>query len=210
MVVAGGDDPPDTRLAALLPAADVVIAADSGLDHALTLGLAPSILVGDLDSISPAGLTWATRHGVDIHQYPAAKDATDLELALDVATGEADEVVVVDPGVGRIDHALGNLLLLGSARYAGVRLSARLASGLVTVVRDERALHGAIGDPVSLFAVAGPARGVTTSNLRWSLEDATLQPGSTLGTSNELTDTEATVIVREGTVLAVQPEPPSG
>ena len=42
------------------PAADCIVAAAGGLDHARAAGLVPDVLVGDLDSVSADGLGWAT------------------------------------------------------------------------------------------------------------------------------------------------------
>jgi thiamine pyrophosphokinase len=53
--------------------------------------------------------------------------------------------------------------------------------------------------------VGGPAEGVTTIGLRFPLHDARLLPGSTLGVSNELDGTTASVSVGAGVVLAIQP-----
>jgi thiamine pyrophosphokinase len=53
--------------------------------------------------------------------------------------------------------------------------------------------------------VGGPALGVRTQGLRYPLADEELVPGSTRGVSNELLDSEATVTVERGVVLAVQP-----
>lgn len=206
IVVAAGHSP-DALMQAHLPKADGVIAADGGLDQALRLGLEPTMLVGDLDSISAEGLRWAEDRGLPIERHPRAKDATDLELALSIATQQADEVVVIDGGAGRFDHALGNLLLLGSSRWAGVALSAISGGGLVTVVREHRELRGKPGDVISLFAIGGVAHGVTTTGLRWALDGARLEPCSSLGTSNEMTGTEVTVSVSDGVVFVLQPLP---
>ena len=55
-----------------------------------------------------------------IERHPAAKDATDLELALDAAIAlEPARIVVVGDGGGRLDHLLGSCSLLGLDRYAG-------------------------------------------------------------------------------------------
>jgi thiamine pyrophosphokinase len=51
----------------------------------------------------------------------------------------------------------------------------------------------------------GPAHGVTTRGLRFPLHDAVLEPGSTLGISNELTVTEAGVRLDAGVLLTIQP-----
>ena len=62
-----------------------VVAADGGADAALALGLHVDLAIGDFDSISAAGLAALERAGTRIERHPAAKDATDLELALDAA-----------------------------------------------------------------------------------------------------------------------------
>ncbi len=58
----------------------VIVAADSGLDHAVEAGLRPTHLVGDMDSISASGRMWAYAHELVIDEHPAAKDLTDTEL----------------------------------------------------------------------------------------------------------------------------------
>src|SRR4051794_10898103 len=114
IVVAGGDPvPPSVR--SRLPDAALVIAADSGADHAASLGLSVDLVVGDLDSVSPAGLAAARDGGARVDEHPAEKDATDLELALDAAVSAgATEIVVVGGHGGRLDHLLANCMLLGS------------------------------------------------------------------------------------------------
>ena len=212
VVVAGGEPPDESQgrqaLQELLSEpADHVIGADSGLDHARVLGLSPTVLVGDLDSISAEGLHWAHQHDVVIEEHPTDKNETDLELALAAACRLGDEVIVVDGRLGRFDHAVGNLFLLGSDRWADVAITAVLGGSRLTVVRGHRELRGRPGDVVSLFPVGGPARGVTTEGLRWPLDRAELLPGSSLGTSNVFDESQATVEVAQGVVYAIQPSP---
>src|ERR1043165_10182570 len=80
VVIGGGSLSP--RAAAEVTPEDIIVAADSGLDHAVAAGLRPSILVGDLDSISAHGKMWAYAHELDIDEHDVDKDATDTELAL--------------------------------------------------------------------------------------------------------------------------------
>src|SRR5262249_28983478 len=150
LVFAGGDAPaPDA-----LPAydADVVIAADSGLDHALALGVHVDLVVGDLDSVTAAGLDAATAAGTAVQRHPTDKDATDLELALDAALERGASVVqVVGVGGGRFDHFLANVLLLASPRFRSARIDARVGDANVTVVRDRVELSGTPGALCSLL-----------------------------------------------------------
>jgi thiamine pyrophosphokinase len=112
---------------------------------------------------------------------------------------------VVGGDGGRLDHLLGNAFLLASDRWADREIDAVLGNARIWVVRDERTIEGEVGELVSLYAVGGPASGVTTRGLRWPLDDGDLAPGSSLGLSNEFVDAIATVRVRHGVVLAIRP-----
>jgi thiamine pyrophosphokinase len=205
-VVFAGGDPPGELSVADLPGERFVIAADSGLDHALALGVEVDVLVGDLDSVSPASLSAAREAGMEIREHPTDKDETDLELALALAAevGSASVVVIGAHG-GRVDHWLGNMSLLASSRFAAMRIEARADRSRVYVVRDRVDIEAEPGQHVSLIPWHGPATGVTTEGLRWALERGTLDSGSTRGISNELTGSSASVSVEEGVLLVVVP-----
>jgi thiamine pyrophosphokinase len=201
VVVASGQGP-----AVEVPSARAVVAADGGLDRAASLGLAVDVVVGDLDSVSPAALARAEAEGARVVRHPAAKDATDLELALDeaVALGAARVLVVGSDG-GRLDHLLASLLILGSERYAALELDALVGDTLVQVIRGERTMRGAPGDLVTLLALGGPAEKVTTEGLEYPLAGETLDPGASRGVSNVFTGTAARVTLARGVLLAVRP-----
>ena len=190
------DVPPDT----------LVIAADSGLAEANRVGVPVEVLVGDLDSVGASDLAAFERSGGQVRRHAPDKDATDLDLAIAQAiSAGVDRVTVVGGDGGRLDHLLGNALVLASPRHAGVEVDAVLGAARLHVVRGSRELHGVAGETVSLFALGGPARGVRTDGLRWTLTDATLEPGSSLGISNRFLGATATIEVDEGVVLVVRP-----
>lgn len=203
VVLAGG---PGLRVPVPLPAGAVVIAADSGAEYALELGLRVDVAVGDFDSVSQATLRAVETAGARLERHPAAKDATDLELALDAAlTLGPERILVLGGGSGRLDHLLGQLLLLAADAYAAVQVDAQLGAGAVHVVRRERVLAGGLGELISLLAVHGPARGVVTDGLAYPLRGETLVPGSSRGLSNLFAAPEARLSVEDGSLLAVRP-----
>jgi thiamine pyrophosphokinase len=205
IVVAGGDQIPLGTLKGL-PAPDLVIAADSGLDHALALGLAVDVVVGDLDSVSPEALAAARDAGVTVDEHPAAKDQTDLELALDTALRAGSRrVFVVGGHGGRLDHLLANAFLLASPAYAAMRIEAHWGPARVYVVRDEVAVDAVAGDLVTLLPVGGAAEGVETEGLLYPLRGEPLLPGSTRGVSNVFVGDSARIRLRGGVLLAVLP-----
>jgi thiamine pyrophosphokinase len=203
IVVAGGGSP---RPRIDLPRGAVVVAADDGIERAHALGLAVDVAVGDFDSVSPAALAAAEAAGARIERHPEAKDATDLELALDAALElEAQRVLVLGGDGGRLDHLVAALLLLGSERYAALRLDALLGPAALHVVRGERTLSGAPGELVSLLPLHGAAVGVRTTGLRYALAGETLAPGTSRGVSNVFVSEEATISVERGVILVVRP-----
>lgn len=196
-----------------LPALEdpLVVAADSGVIEAHRRGLRVDLLVGDLDSAPPEEVNRVTSGGGRIRVYPPDKDATDLELALEAAGAEgATQVVVVGGLAGRLDHLVGNVLVLAQARFASLEIDAVFGAARLHVVRGRRALRGEPRELVSLFAVGGVARGVRSKGLRWRLDGDDLHPGSTLGVSNEFVEREASVSVGEGVVLAILPGAEAG
>lgn len=209
VVVGGGGLPAVRRDQLGLPRDPaVVVAADSGLAGARALGLAPDVVVGDMDSVDPAVLAAAEAAGARVERHPAAKDATDLDLALDVALARGARRVVVVTGAGdRFDHALAVALSLAGPRLADVPVEAWIGPARLWAVRPGLpvTLAGEPGALVSLLPVHGPARGITTAGLRYPLDGEDLDPATTRGVSNELVGERATVRLRAGVLLAVLP-----
>ena len=206
IVVAGGEPPWES--VPVLPSDATVIAADGGIDRALALGLHVDRAIGDFDSVSPAGLAAVETAGAQIDRHPAAKDATDLELALDAAIElEPSRIVVVGSAGGRFDHLLGSVLLLGLDRYAGAELDAHLGASTIHVIHGSRTLTGVPGELLSLLPVHGAAEGVTTHGLEYPLCGETLPAGTSRGTSNLFSAPEAQITIAEGCLLVVRPNP---
>lgn len=204
VVVAHGDvDPTDV---VHLRDADLVIAADGGSGHLERWGVAPHLIVGDLDSLGPR--EGSALGAAPAETWPRDKDKSDTELAVEraVAAG-ADEVVVLGAlGGARADHAIANTLLLALERRAGVRVALVRGAQRVRVLRGgERAeLAGGPGDLVTLLAVGGDATGVRTEGLRFVLDGGTLVLGSSRGLSNEIARRGAAVTLGSGVLLVVE------
>jgi thiamine pyrophosphokinase len=206
LVFAGGD-PLDHRWVVALPRDAHVVAADSGLEQVHAHGLTAHLLVGDMDSVRADTREAAVQRGTIVERHPADKDATDLELALGAAKAAgATRMIVVGAGGGRLDHFLANVLLLAAPDWAGIEVHALIGPAHGGIVRDQAFLRGAVGSLVSLHPAGGPARGITTTGLRWPLRADDLTPGTTRGVSNEMTDPTATVALRDGVLVAVQPD----
>ncbi len=190
--------------------ATFVIAADSGYSHARARDLTVQALIGDFDSLTPEDLEFAQSNVEAIYPHPSDKEATDLELALDLAMTTSPDRVVIAGGIGpddRLDHLVSQLPLLAAPRYRTALIEARLGRAHITVLRPGRTtwIQGAADSLVSLQPIGGECSGVTTRGLRFPLNNERLSPFSTRGVSNELTGAVAEITVTSGVALAVQP-----
>jgi thiamine pyrophosphokinase len=195
-------DPQAAR--ALLQNDDVIVAADGGAAHALACRRPPDVLIGDLDSIPPSIRASLERSGTRILQYPAEKDQTDLELALDFSVREGFHRMLIVGGLGgRTDQTLANLSLL--LRPDLEERDVRMDDGReeVLFIRREAVLHGARGHIVSLLPFGSEARGVATEGLQYPLRGETLFPHQARGVSNRMTGTRAVVRLEGGSLLCI-------
>jgi len=183
---------------------DLVICADGGVLHAHALGVRPDVVVGDLDSLPEAVQGALRRAGVPLCGYPARKDETDLELALlYAATRGATEAIVIGACGGRLDHELGNLLLLAHPRLSRMRVYFVYGDQEITLVTDRVEFHGEVGDLLSLLPIGGDAHGVRTDGLEYPLRGETLFFGPARGVSNVFAVPNPTVSLTSGQVIAV-------
>lgn len=208
IIFAGGTTVPRSAVDEL-PSPDLVIAADSGYQVAVSLGYEVDTLIGDMDSVGPLDDIPAT---TSIVRFPEDKDATDLELAFELAVREQPQrIVLVGAEGGRFDHELSAVAMICSDRWRHVADIDWVRSDSIShVIRDARRIQGDPGDLFSLIPVGGDATGVNTTGLQWELEEDTLHAGSSRGVSNILLQTEILIQVADGVLLGVFPVSPDG
>jgi thiamine pyrophosphokinase len=183
-ILLGGDLVRTPRLDAQLGGARVV-AADSGMRHAETLGLVPELWVGDFDS-EPAVLPERLA-GVPRKRFAPEKDRTDGEIAVAeaLARGATSLILVGAFGGPRADHAFLHLAL--AIRRAKEGIEVVLTSGNQEghpVLPGTRSFDFADG---TLFSLLGFSHlsGVTITGAKWPLESVEVPFGSSLTVSNE-------------------------
>jgi thiamine pyrophosphokinase len=181
--------------------AQPLLAADGGANHLARIGLKPSAVIGDLDSIHDQTRAWL---GEQTMVHRPDQDRTDLDKALSHAffdVGLTSLNVLAALG-GRIDHDLGNLGLL-----------ARLGLGerLVFVEEDRRVLAVAVEAELSSrpgeiwsFWTFDPSVLVTIEGVRWAVENAQLDAASRPSISNEATSDRVQILTTGGAVVVMR------
>jgi thiamine pyrophosphokinase len=181
-ILLGGNLTVTSRLRSQLVGARV-IAADSGMTHAASLGLEPEAWVGDFDS---AGSELAVQYAhIPRHVHPVEKDTTDGGLAIALAMKEgAREFVLVGGLGGRADHMLGHfgqVLQLARAGYSSFITSGDEEAHPVTPG------HMSIDLPEASRLSLVPytdLMGLDLEGVKWPLANRDVPLGSTLTLSN--------------------------
>jgi thiamine pyrophosphokinase len=204
LVFANGDFCEGGGIGSLIDSADLILCADGGTRHALALGLRPDGVIGDLDSLSSNTVDELRARQVRVESYPEQKDETDLELALLYAVERgATEITVLGAWGGRVDHTLGNVFLMAHPRLSDTKVRLVCENQEITIVRDEAAFDGQVGDWLSLLPFGGDADGVVTTGLAYPLCEETLALGPARGVSNVFVASRPTVSLRAGLLIAV-------
>ncbi|AFM01588.1 MULTISPECIES: thiamine diphosphokinase [Desulfitobacterium] len=198
---------------------DRLIAADGGGNHIVQADYIPDALVGDLDSTEPETMEICRKKGTAILSYPAEKDETDLELALEYAAKlieqeekagsqdqEIKEIFLLGAIGGRIDHLLGNLFLLRGFLKRGFRIRMKGPDQELWLLEGQGKLIGKKGQKVSVIPVTEKAV-VRTEGLYYPLYQEILYQESPRGISNVFLGEDAIVEVSEGTALIVMLSP---
>ncbi len=197
LILANGNPPSKKLLSEYVKKADIFICADGGANIAAKYKLYPDFIIGDLDSINANAeqlfKSIKTRLIKD-------QNNTDLEKAFMYAIrNKYTDIYVFAADGGRIDHVLCNLsALLKYCRKANI--SFILDSGIILPVVWELKLNIPIGTNISLIPLT-LCEGITTSGLKWNLQNEILALGTRESFSNITTASRVIIKVRRGNLI---------
>ena len=189
------------RLATMATSAQPLLAADGGANHLARLGLRPTAVIGDLDSISPATRAWL---GEECMVDRPDQDRTDLDKALEYGFDELGirNLKVLAALGGRTDHDLGNLGLLARSAM-GDRLVFEAADMTVLAIAGEASLAAIPGETWS-FWTFDPALRVSIQGVRWPIDDAPIDAAGHPSISNEAVDDQVNINTTGGSVIVMR------
>lgn len=182
---------------------DFIIAADGGYAYAMALGLTPSLVVGDFDSLPEPPSS-----GVDTIVLPQEKDDTDMVAALWEGWQRGFRRFAIYGGTGgRLDHTLANIQCLADIACRGGRGFLFDQDTVITAIHDSGiAFPANAAGTVSVFSFTETATGVFETGLKYPLTDATLRNTYPIGVSNAFTGIPASISVGSGTLVIIYPK----
>ncbi len=200
VILMAGDVTPTLRLKNQIVGARI-IAADSGMKHAETLAVKPELWVGDFDS-TPTALRDAWSH-VEQQRFPAAKDKTDGELAIEAALKRgATELILVGAFGGQFDHVLAHGILLHAMAAKGIKAFATSGTEEAWPLVTSLSLWQIpTGTRVSIIGLT-ELKSLSILGVRWPLQRRDVSFGSTLTLSNEAKG-DISILLEQGRALVL-------
>ena len=179
-----------------------IFCVDKGIELCQACDIVPNFLIGDFDSASPDAVDWARKKNLPVEIHPTDKDLTDTQLALRKAAEIFGEHVALLTGCfgGRVDHLYSTLFTC-----AAIDRKIFLADDreiIFLVKGGESVAVKFFGKPiaVSLLPITATCTGVTTKNLHWELDSATLTQKFPNATSNRIDAEKISVHIERGTL----------
>ena len=179
-----------------------IFCADKGVEICRACEVVPNFLIGDFDSAGGDSVKWARDKNIPVEKYPADKDFTDTQLALNRAAEIFGEHIAILTGCfgGRFDHLYSTIFTC--AALNGKIFLADEREIIFYLRGGEEATIKFFKKPlaVSLLPMTDSCAGVTTKNLHWELDGATLTQNFPNAISNRADSDKISVGIERGTL----------
>lgn len=186
-------------LAGFLMENDYIIAADGGWQLARQMGVTPSMLVADFDSLDSSAIPG----GVELITLPTEKDVTDTAEAMRLAyeMGYRSFLLLGCTG-GRLDHLQATLSVAADYAKRGCEVVLADEQNEIHLLTPGSYVYPACPDEkVSLFAFGGEVNGLFVEGLKYPIADYTLSPFDALCVSNEWKEEDASISFNSGLLM---------
>ncbi|MEF9982940.1 MAG: thiamine diphosphokinase [Oscillospiraceae bacterium] len=198
LIISAGDMEEDIQKKITINPCDFVIACDDGYRHCVKFGFKPDILIGDFDSIKSQ-----LPKDVETVKLNCEKDDTDTISAIKFALKKGFKSIVLTGALGgRIDHSFANiasLLFINSNGAYGEIIGD--SERIFLIQNEEIVLQSEPNYTLSIFTPDEIAVGVCLKNVKYELDEYTMTNNFPIGISNEFTENDAIISVREGRLL---------
>ena len=188
---------------------DMILAADAGLAVCHDLGILPTEVLGDFDSLKNQELLKSCQdQGITIHRYDSHKDYTDTDLILRLAAGKKpDSITLLGASGTRLDHTLANIGLLAGMADEGIPCRILDDHNCVEMLKGP-ATKEYPRDPdrpyLSVLAASPQVTGITLKGFAYPLDRGQIRAFEGRGISNEITGEKGIVSVESGYLLVIR------
>ncbi len=178
-----------------------VICADGGANSAFEIGVIPTCVIGDLDSISPSVLEYFKKR-TKILKLKRQND-TDVEKALKYAVKKKyGEAILLGVTGDRLDHSFCNLGI--AIKFSGkIKIRIIHEKSLLDVYKGEVSLDTVANETLSIYGIDDKTR-ITSVGLKYKLRNILLPFGKKESTSNITTGSVVKLKIKHGKIFVIR------
>ncbi|OGK52904.1 thiamine diphosphokinase [Candidatus Roizmanbacteria bacterium RIFCSPLOWO2_01_FULL_44_13] len=204
IAIVAGSRPPK-NLISEIKNADYVIGVDRGSYFLIKLGVTPDLAIGDLDSVNHKELKLIKNNSKAVREFPAQKDETDLELAINESIKLNPKTVLIFGATGgRTDHSLTAIYLLKKLLEKNVEAKILDENQEIFLMnKDHSVKKSNYFHYFSIFSLNSDSV-VSLTGFKYNLEKKLINAGDSFGVSNEIVDDIARIQIYQGTLLIVR------
>ena len=201
-IISGGTPPSENLLKNYLIEVDFIIAADKGCECLYKYNIIPDLLLGDFDSANKEILDNAKLQIKEILEFPPEKDYTDTEIAIIEAVKRGAEKIYLFGATGsRMDHALGNIGLLLTAKKKGIILEIIDDNNRLYLGKNKMSLVGKYGETISFHALSDKVINLKIKGGKYNLESYDMNLLEPRAICNEFIDAPIEISYDAGELL---------
>lgn len=199
VILANGQFPTHPIPLAIIKNASRIVCCDGSVQYLEAIGLKPSAIVGDLDSVTEC----LKQKYSDRIFFNPDQDTNDLTKAIHWCKERNYTQITILAGTGkRDDHTLGNIGLLPSYVKLGLAVKMVTDYGVFTPLISDTKINSFEGQQVSIFSFNN-ATLITTHNLKYPIVNKPL-PEPWMGTLNQSLGNQFTLEFAPGPIIVFQ------
>ncbi len=182
-----------------------IIAVDKGLEILDKCNIKPNYIIGDFDSLDEKILEkYINESNIKVVKLNPEKDYTDTHMAIKFAIElQSTEITIIGAIGTRIDHTLANIHILKEPLEKEIKCNILDQNNNITLIKKTTVIEKKY-KYISLIPLTTNVEGVTLEGFKYSLNNATLKFGESIGVSNEQINDKAIINIKNGILIVIQ------
>ncbi len=186
---------------------NIIIASDKGLEALSESNIKPNYIIGDFDSIDLNILKrYEEDKSIKIIKLNPEKDFTDTHMALKLAMQvKSDDITIVGAIGTRIDHTLGNINIIKEAMDQNIPCEIVNENNKVFLINKSTEITKEdTYKYISLIPLTTEVEVIELKGFKYTLKNAKLKIGESIGISNEQLDDVASIKIKNGILIVIK------
>lgn len=203
VIISGAPDEDYAFLKENIDTSAYIIAADSGYQKLLKIGITPNLVLGDFDSAPRPELA------CDVAVLPCEKAYSDTFECVQLAVKKGYNYISIFGAVGsRMDHTYANMLCLDFCRKNGVYCEILNRKNRLSLIEEKREIKKEY-ENFSLFAYLTDCKEVRIKGAYYTagfynLDALDINLGDQFALSNFVTDEKCEISLKKGVLLLIE------